>query len=324
MSPSDFSDMAELIASRRYSSSSAHSLSHGQSSCIISLLVTVDLPSAPVSHGPLPRSARGLKPNSPSPSAAASTSAVAHDSLRWQGSPTGQGGLQRGVSAHDAIGTCRSCIKLSFVEVGCAAAGVKQPARRVSAEPLQQTQLSRTSTSLSSFRSMSSTSSSKWAVAGSGAGPRQAGVGAGRGQDSSMRAVAEVVWAAAHGKGVPVPHRQCKLTRYLQDTLHPAGELRYEVVIRHGQNNCYNICSRPDHVLSLLASRFVRGVPSVCCLWVLMGRNLTSVCIYEAVLGILFNLTSVACTSPCACTLMAQRSKSLLVFGMLQPCLRPH
>ena len=225
MSPSDFSDVAELIASRRYSSSSAHSLSHGQSSCIITLLVTVDLPSAPASHGSLLRSARGLKPNSPSASAAASTSAVAPGSLQGHGSPTGQGGLQRGVTAHDAVGTCRSCIKLSFVEVGCATAGVKQPARRVSAEPLQQTQLSRTSTSLSSFRSMSSTSSSKWAVAGSGAGPRQAGVGAGRGQDGGMRAVAEVVWAAAHGKGVPVPHRQCKLTRYLQDTLHPAGEL---------------------------------------------------------------------------------------------------
>lgn len=59
---------------------------------------------------------------------------------------------------------------------------------------------------------------------GSGTSPRWAGVGAGKGQDITMRTVAEVVWAAAHGKGVPVPHRQCKLTRYLQDTLHPQGQ----------------------------------------------------------------------------------------------------
>ena len=96
-------------------------------------------------------------------------------------------------------------------------------ARRVSAEPLQQTQLSRTSTTLSSFRSMGSTASSRWAVASGGAGSRKGGAGAVNGQDISMRAVAEVVWAAAHGKGVPVPHRQCKLTRYLQDTLNPSG-----------------------------------------------------------------------------------------------------
>lgn len=43
-------------------------------------------------------------------------------------------------------------------------------------------------------------------------------------QQSTMRAVSEVVWAAAHGKGVPVPNRACKLTRYLQDTLCPSGE----------------------------------------------------------------------------------------------------
>lgn len=39
-----------------------------------------------------------------------------------------------------------------------------------------------------------------------------------------MRSVSEVVWAAAHGKGMPVPYRACKLTRYLQDTLCPSGE----------------------------------------------------------------------------------------------------
>ena len=39
-----------------------------------------------------------------------------------------------------------------------------------------------------------------------------------------MRSVSEVVWAAAHGKGMPVPYRACKLTRYLQDTLCPSGK----------------------------------------------------------------------------------------------------
>ena len=45
-----------------------------------------------------------------------------------------------------------------------------------------------------------------------------------------MRSVAEVVWAAAHGKGLPVPHQACKLTRYLQDTLCPSGELVFVIV----------------------------------------------------------------------------------------------
>ncbi|KAL0028659.1 hypothetical protein WJX79_008659 [Trebouxia sp. C0005] len=49
------------------------------------------------------------------------------------------------------------------------------------------------------------------------------GMGRGKVQDSTMRSVSEVVWAAAHGKGVPVPNRACKLTRYLQDTLCPSG-----------------------------------------------------------------------------------------------------
>ena len=40
-----------------------------------------------------------------------------------------------------------------------------------------------------------------------------------------MRSVSEVVWAAAHGKGMPVPYRACKLTRYLQDTLCPSGNI---------------------------------------------------------------------------------------------------
>lgn len=112
MSPSDFSDIAELIASRRSSSSSAHSLSHGPSSCIITLLVTADLPSAPASHDAPPGSARGQK---------CSSSAAVSDSLPRHGSPTGQGVLQRGAEAHGAHGMSRCCVKLSFVEVGCAA-----------------------------------------------------------------------------------------------------------------------------------------------------------------------------------------------------------
>ena len=48
-----------------------------------------------------------------------------------------------------------------------------------------------------------------------------------------MRAVSEMVWAAAHGKGVPVPHRACKLTRYLQDTLCPSGETLHGVMWHH-------------------------------------------------------------------------------------------
>lgn len=40
-----------------------------------------------------------------------------------------------------------------------------------------------------------------------------------------MRSVSEVVWAAAHGRGMPVPYRACKLTRYLQDTLCPSGDI---------------------------------------------------------------------------------------------------
>ena len=48
-----------------------------------------------------------------------------------------------------------------------------------------------------------------------------------------MRAVSEVVWAAAHGKGVPVPNRACKLTRYLQDTLCPSGETLHGVLWHH-------------------------------------------------------------------------------------------
>lgn len=36
-------------------------------------------------------------------------------------------------------------------------------------------------------------------------------------------ALAEVVWAARRSHRVPVPYRLCKLTRYLQDTLTPAG-----------------------------------------------------------------------------------------------------
>lgn len=225
MSPTDFNDMAELIASHRSSSSAAHSMSHGPGSCIITLLVTADLPSVSVSHGSLPSSARGQKRNSPRAAAAASNSAVASDLGLQRGSLIGHASVQRGDKTHNVHGTTQSCIKLSFVEVGCAAPETRQAARRASAEPLQHMQLSRTSTSLSSFVSMSSTTSSRWAGPGSGTSPRRVGMGAGKGQDGTMRAVAEVVWAAAHAKGVPVPHRQCKLTRYLQDTLHPEGEL---------------------------------------------------------------------------------------------------
>ena len=49
-------------------------------------------------------------------------------------------------------------------------------------------------------------------------------------QDSTMRSVSEVVWAAAHGKGVPVPNRACKLTRYLQDTLCSSGQALHNVM----------------------------------------------------------------------------------------------
>lgn len=228
MSSSDFSDAAELIASRRYSSNRAESVSHGPSSCVITLLVTCDVPHGSADAGHLPHSANRKIGSSPSGAAAVSTSAgtFAAEMQQWQGSP--RQWLQSGAQAAHVTGMSRRCVKLTFVEVGCSASHQQQGHRRATAEPMQtlsKDHLARTSTNISSFCSLGSSAGGRMG-APSTTGPwGRRLLGSSRGaQDTSMRAVAEVVWAAAHGQGIPVPHRQSKLTRYLQDTLKPSGE----------------------------------------------------------------------------------------------------
>ncbi|KAL0051815.1 hypothetical protein WJX82_002647 [Trebouxia sp. C0006] len=200
-SPADFANMLTLISGRRHQSSSSHPhmyTSHAPSSCIVTLLVTADVPTASV-----PSSAR-----------------------RRSSDPQSGERQSQGLPAMTTV-----CSKLSFVEIGSSAvASATGPMRTVSAGPLRH-QLSRTSTSVSTVSSYAlcssmgdrrqSVPSGKGPVRNGAGGSR--GVGRGKAQDSTMRSVSEVVWAAAHGKGVPVPNRACKLTRYLQDTLCPSG-----------------------------------------------------------------------------------------------------
>ncbi|KAL0034861.1 hypothetical protein WJX77_010604 [Trebouxia sp. C0004] len=198
--PADFANMLSLISGRRHQSSSSHPhmyMSHAPSSCVITLLVTADVPTASV------------------PSSAKRRSSNPQSGTQSQGLPA----------------MTRVCSKLSFVEVGSSAvAGATGPMRTVSAGALRH-QLSRTSTRVSTVSSYARCSSmrDRRQSLPSGEGPIRngaagsRGVGRGKAQDSTMRSVSEVVWAAAHGKGVPVPNRACKLTRYLRDTLCPSG-----------------------------------------------------------------------------------------------------
>ena len=128
-SPADFANMLGLISSRRHQSSSSHPhmyTSHAPSSCIITLLVTADVPTASV-----PSSARRRSSNPQS------------GAIPSQGLPA----------------MTRVCSKLSFVEVGSSpVAGAAGPVRTVSAGPLRH-QLSRTSTSVSTVSSYARCSS---------------------------------------------------------------------------------------------------------------------------------------------------------------------
>jgi len=128
-SPADFANMLSLISGRRHQSPSSHPhmyMSHAPSSCVITLLITADVPTASV-----PCSAKRRSPN---PQSGATQS---------QGLPA----------------MTRVCSKLSFVEVGSSpVASAAGPMRTVSAGPLRH-QLSRTSTSVSTVSSYARCSS---------------------------------------------------------------------------------------------------------------------------------------------------------------------
>lgn len=152
-SSADFTNVLALLSRRRHQSSScsphAHP-SHGPSTCVVTLLVTADVPTASV-----PCSAKRRRPQP-----------------------------QAGVSPpQEGSAVTRVCSKLSFVEVGSSAvAGAAAPARTLSAGPLRH-QLSRTSTSVStvsSYAHCSSMGDRRQSVPGGEGSARGAEVGSGR------------------------------------------------------------------------------------------------------------------------------------------------
>ncbi len=152
-SPADFANMLSLISGRRHQSPSSHPhmyMSHAPSSCVITLLITADVPTASV-----PCSAKRRSPN---PQSGATQS---------QGLPA----------------MTRVCSKLSFVEVGSSpVASAAGPMRTVSAGPLRH-QLSRTSTSVSTVSSYARCSSmgDRRQSVPSGKGPIRNGAAGSRG-----------------------------------------------------------------------------------------------------------------------------------------------
>ena len=152
-SPADFANMLSLISGGRHQSSSSHPhmhTSHAPSSCVITLLVTADVPTASV-----PSSAKRRSSNPQS------------GATQPQGLPA----------------MTRVCSKLSFVEVGSSAvASAAAPMRTASAGPLRH-QLSSTSTSVSTVTSYARCSSmgDRRQSTPSGHGPIRNGVAGSRG-----------------------------------------------------------------------------------------------------------------------------------------------